>query len=283
MPRVLVTAATGKTGLEVTKLLAARPDATVRAASRDPATLGSNGSEPVRFDWQAPETWEAALDGVDAIYLVRPEIEDAPERVGEFLRAADGVERVVLLSDLGVDAAPPSSWERRVEHAVTGQAIAWTVLRPTSFAQTLIAPEYFLVPIRDYGVVALASGGASTSLVDTRDIAAVAVEGLLGRDHAGRTYALTGPEAMTLAELVAKLSDATGRPISYLDQPIDENLALLFGTETQTFMAGLMRRFMEHLSAGAYDRLTDDVKQVTGREPRSIDAFVEEHVAFWKP
>jgi uncharacterized protein YbjT (DUF2867 family) len=281
MTRVLVTAARGKTGREVAAQLQGRPGAEVRAATRDPGSLEPGSGEPVRFDWEEPGTWRAALDGVRAIYLVRPEIEDAPERIRELLGAADGAERVVLLSDIGAEVAPSTAWDMRVEHAVTERAKAWTILRPSTFAQSLTDEMYYLEPIRA-GAIELSSGGASTSLVDTRDIAAVAVEALLESGHDGKTYALTSAEAITFGELVAKLSDALGRPVTYTDLSIDDNLTLFFGDDTESFMVRVIRNFLERLHAGGYARLTDDVRRVTGREPRSIDAFIEEHAGLWQ-
>jgi uncharacterized protein YbjT (DUF2867 family) len=281
MTGVLVTAARGKTGREVTRLLAARPSVRVRAATRDPATLGSNGGEPVLFDWQDPATWEAALDGVRVIYLVRPEIGDAPERIRELLAAAEGVEHVVLLSELGADALPASTWERRVEDAVTGGPAGWTLIRPSWFHQVLSDESYYLEPIRA-GTIELATGGGPISFVDTRDIAAVAVEALLEPGHAGQAYTLAGPQAFTFGEVAGKLSDTLGRPVGYVDPPIDETVAWFFGDEPDPFLEGMVRGVLERLRAGVYAELSNDVERVCRRAPRSLDAFIDEHAALWQ-
>lgn len=283
MTTVLVTGGRGKTGREVMGMLAGRPDVAVRAGSRDPGTLPADGSEPVRFEWEEPDTWKPAARGAEVAYLVRPEIEDAPERISAFLAAAESVENVVLISEQGAGGLSSSSWERRVEDSVR-QADAWTVLRCSVFHQILIDEDYVLAPIRDEDAFEWPSAGSAISFVDTRDIAEIVVESLLGRDHAGQTYTLTGSEALTFDQVAERLTSALGRPIRYGEQPISDCLAGFFGAGAPpTWLSRYYEGVMERICAGVFAELTDAVEKVCGREPRSIDAFIEEHVAMWRP
>src|SRR6266511_557741 len=130
---ILVTGATGKTGRRLIPRLVARGRA-VRAASRQP------GDGRVAFDWHRPETWARALDGVGVIYLVPPELmEDATPVVAPFLERAHqaGVERVVLLSSLGVEFPdePATSGRHELERLMRESGATWTLVSPGGFAQ----------------------------------------------------------------------------------------------------------------------------------------------------
>jgi uncharacterized protein YbjT (DUF2867 family) len=273
MTTVLVTGGRGKTGREVVRLLAERPDASVRAGSRDPSTLAANGADPVKFEWEDPKTWADALRGVDAVYLVRPEIEEAPELIGAFLEAAEGVEHVALLSEQGADGLPSSSWERRVEEAVSDGAKASTVLRCSVFHQVLGDGDYMLFGIRDEDGFEWPTAGAAIGFIDTRDIADVAIEAMLGRGHDGQTYTLTGPEMLTAA---------LGRPIKHVEQPIDECLAGFFGPDADpSWLSSYYEGVFERICAGVFAEVTDSVEEVIGREPRPIGAYISEHTSLW--
>lgn len=282
MTTVLVTGARGKTGRDVMALLAGRPDISVRAGSRDPSTLPANGGEPVRFDWEQPGTWAAATRGAEAVYLVRPEIEDAPERIGEFLDAADSVKRVVLLSEQGAEGLSPASWERRVEEVVIREADAWTILRCSVFHQILIDDHYLLGSIRDQDKFEWPTAGAAVAFVDTRDIAEVVVKSLLGDEHANQTYTLTGPEAVTFDHVAERLTAVLERPIAYVEQAVPECVDGFFGAGApRSWMSGYYADVMERICAGVFAEVTDAVDKICGREARDLDTFIGEHVALW--
>jgi uncharacterized protein YbjT (DUF2867 family) len=264
MAEILVTGATGKTGRQVALQLAGRPGVDVRPASRP------------GFDWHDPGTWSATVGAASAAYLVRPDLPNAPELIGEFLDAAPGLRRVVLLSEIGAERAAPASWERRVEAAVTERPVAWTILRPTWFMQVLTDPAFYRDGIRDDGVIRLPSGGAAISFVDARDIAAVAVAALTDAAHAGRAYPVTGPEALPVADVAARIAAVAGRPVRHLDPPVADAVA---GTEP--WLAAVLSRVYERVRSGVAGEVTDVVEQVSGRPARTLDAFLGEHRSAW--
>lgn len=261
---ILVTGATGKTGREVAALLGER----ARPVSR---------SSAIRFDWHDETTWAPAVDGTSVVYLVRPDIEDAAERVAAFLDAT-AFEHVVLLSEIGAGAAAEGTSEARVERAVTDRAAAWTILRPTWFQQILTDPAFFLDAIRA-GQLPLPSSGAPLSWVDARDIAAVAVAALTDpAAHAGRAHDITGPAAVSVADVAARLSTALGREVRAVDPPVEDAVA---GYEP--WLADVLRRVYARVADGTAGTLAPDVEQITGRPPRTLDAFIAEHRAAWAP
>ncbi len=272
---VLVTGARGKTGREVVRLLSER-GVPVRAGSRSPGA-GSRFVDAVRFDWENPATWEEAVAGADAIYLMRPDLEDAPERVRELVRQAPEA-HVVLLSEQGAGALRDTSWERRVETAVTGVAAGWTLIRPSWFHQVLTDPRFYLSSIRDEGSLSISSAGATIAFVDARDIAAVVVAALEDREHtAGEAYTVTGPAAMSVAEVAEVVSVVTGRPVRAVDPSPQEAVAGL-----DPWLAEIFGGVLARVRGGVFGEVTDDVLRLTGHPPRAVADFVREHEESWR-
>ncbi|MBU2667858.1 hypothetical protein KOI35_30535 [Actinoplanes bogorensis] len=264
---VLVTGARGKTGREVAAQLL-RSGIAVRAGSSAP-------SAEVRFDWDDPTGWPAATDGVDAIYLVRPDRPDAPELVGALTRLHPGIP-VVLLSEQGADLLPPGHWARRVEDAVTSRASSWTLLRASWFHQVLTDPRFYRDSIRDDSVLSLSTGGGAIAWVDTRDIAAVAVAALAGHgEHAGRAYTLTGPAALDVGTVAKELSSRLGRTIHAEDPEVSG--------DGDPWMAEVLADLRERLVRGDFATVSPAVEQVTGRSPISIEEFIGAHADEWGP
>ena len=271
MTRVLLTGVRGKTGSELARRLVGRPGIEVVGGTRDPRRVARAGVTAVVFDWDDPGTGAAALEGADAVYLVRPDIENAPERIASLLADAPHVP-IVLLSELGAGNLDSSSWVARVERAVTEHARHWTLLRPSWFMQVFTDQRFYRDAIRRDGRFVLPAGGAGISWIDARDIAAVAERALLDSAHAGHVYALTGPEAVDLPATAKLLSSAAGRTVEHDDAPVADVIAGLNGWDAQ-----IAADVYERVRAGAFAAVTDDVTRVTGMPARPLEAFVAEH------
>jgi uncharacterized protein YbjT (DUF2867 family) len=280
MTTVLVTGVRGKTGREVASLLADRDGVSVRGGSRDPSTVTAAGVTPVPFDWAVPDTWTPALAGVDAVYLARPEIEDAPERVATFVEAAGDVETVVLLSEMGAEAMSATSWVRRVDEAFDPRRAAGTILRPTWFSQVLVDERAYRDTIRDDRELALPTSGAGVSFIDTRDIAAVAVEALLDPRHHGQGYTLSGPEAVGLKNVADRIGEATGEPVRYIDPPVSQVIA--DAGELEPWFRDVLTDLYERVRLGGLGKVTDEVQRVSGAAPRRLEEFIVEHSDVWR-
>lgn len=255
MTRTTVLGATGKTGRRVVEQLQAQRHE-VRAASR---------TSQVRFDWTDPATWDDVVRGSEALYLVVGEAR--PDAVAEFLSvaASAGVRRVVLLSARGVEHAPAASPLPSAEAALRASGLNWTVLRPSWFLQNF--DEGLFARQVASGELRLPTGDGRHPFVDTADIAAVAVAALTDERHAGETYELSGPAALTFAELVALLAEASGRPLRYTPLPVpqwvDEAIAAGLPTEVASMFAGLLDR----IAQGHDAHLSDGVRRALDREP----------------
>ncbi|ADB54136.1 NAD(P)H-binding protein [Conexibacter woesei] len=262
---ILVLGATGKTGSRVVSQLR-QHDVEVRAASRNGAT---------RFDWGDEGTWAPALDGAGAAYVVVPEEVDGAERVSAFgaLAAARGVERLVLLSARDW-ANSGGEAELASERAVQGAGTAWTILRPTWFAQNFSEAPWLRDPVLG-GEVVLSTGQGLEPFIDADDIAAVAVAALTEDGHAGETYELSGPRLLTFGDAVAEIAAASGRDVRYVpvDQAAFAAYAAEHGAPPETIE--VLNALYGWIAEGREAHLSDGVQRALGREPRDFSDYVK--------
>jgi len=274
---VLVTAATGTVGRHVVAELG-DADCEVRAATRDPDAARERfdaADAVVAFDFDRPETWGAALTGVDAVFLVRPPVVDTDD-VCAFVDATArvGVERIAYLSTLGADRnrlLPHYRIERRIEAAGVGYAF----LRASFFAQNL--HEVHRRDVLDRDELFVPAGSGATSFVDARDVAAVAARVLVEPGHLHVAYDLTGPEALTYDEVATIFSDVLERPIRYADPSIPAFVRRMRSRGHPLGYVLLMVGIYTTARLGLAERVTDDVERVLGRPPRSIRAYVADY------
>jgi uncharacterized protein YbjT (DUF2867 family) len=265
----LVLGGTGKTGRRVAQRLAER-GLLVR--------IGSRSAEPP-FDWEKPDTWATALDGVSAAYVsYYPDlaIPGAPEAVRSFTELAveSGVQRLVLLSGRGEEEA--QSAEQAVREVGDEAGVEWTIVRCAWFMQNF-DENYLLEPILA-GEVALPSGNVPEPFVDADDIADVAVAALTEDGHAGEIYELTGPRLLTMEEAVSEISRATGRQIRFVPVTLDEFVGAAYGDVPPEFLSFLTYLFGEVLD-GRNAHLTDGVRRALGREPKDFSDYARDVAA----
>ena len=282
MKTVLVTGLRGKTGRQVASALIRRKGVAVHGAGRNVAELNFPGVNISRFDWEDSASWPGALAGVDSIYLVKPKTADPAGTVASFLRLAASVERVVLLSELDAGNRDEATNERKVERVIESLPIVWTILRPNWFMQNFTEPSFYLEAIRDAGELKLPTGGKPTSFIDTRDIGDVAAAALLDTGHAGRSYTLTGPQALTLSEAAGSIGQAAGHHVRYIDPPLDEYLEALSDKGVAKTTVEYYRRIYTCIQNGRTSILSPHVEQVTGHPPRTFSAFVKENKDVWR-
>jgi uncharacterized protein YbjT (DUF2867 family) len=270
--RTLVTGANGTTGRRIAARL---------AELGVPTRLGSRaGTPPV--DWADEGTWAAALEGVRAAYLayypdlVAPEALDRIRGFAE-LAARSGVERLVLLSGRGEEAA------RAAEKAVMDAGTSWTVVRCAFFAQNF-SEKGFEEFIRS-GTVALPAPEVGEPFVDAEDIADVAVAALTEDGHAGQVYELTGPRLLQFSDAVAEIAAATGRPVDYARITGEEFVAGLVEQGVPAEEAHVFAEIFDTVLDGRNAHLTDGVQRALGRSPRDFTAYAAGTAAtgVWTP
>ena len=128
-----------------------------------------------------------------------------------------------------------------------------------------------------------ASGKAKISHVDERDIAAVAVESLTGRAHAGNAYTLTGPEALTYDELANELTKVLARPISHVSLPPSDLKQAMVAEGLPEAIADRMLDLERYFREDQASRVTDNIKQVTGRDPRGFAQYARDYASSLQP
>jgi len=241
----------------------------------------ARGIDAVIIDYNRPEMLRAAFQGCDKLFLLGPNALNQSELEQNAVEAAKavGVQHIVKQSVLGADeeAFSLALVHRPVEKAIESSGLTWTFLRPNSFMQNVVT--YMGETIKAEAAFYSASGEAKISHVDVRDIAAVAVKALTEPTHAGKAYTLTGPEALTYDEIANELSKVLGRPISHISLPPSDlkqgMLAEGMPEEIADRMLDLERYYREDQAS----RITNDINQVTGREPRQFAEFVRETTA----
>ena len=282
MKTVLVTGVRGKTGRQVAAALARRPGMEVRGAGRSVEQLDLHGVRAAPFNWEDQASWPSVLRGVQGIYLVKPKTPDPAATVASFLRMARDADRVVLLSEIGCGGRDETTDERKVEKVIESAPVRWTILRPNWFMQNFTEPNFYLEAIRDAGELEVPAGGQPVSFVDTRDIADAAVSALLDSGHAGRAYTLTGPRALTFAEVAARIGQAAGHRVRHADPPLADYLSALAAQGTATSVIGYYRRIYDHIQKRQTAIISPAIEHVTGHPPRTFSAFIEENKNLWR-
>jgi uncharacterized protein YbjT (DUF2867 family) len=284
---ILVTGATGNAGSQVVRALLERGQP-VRAFVRDPDRargLVGDGAELMPGDFADPVSVQQAFDGVDQVFLSGA---DDPRRVEWETRAIDvaaesGVRRIVKLSSIIAEPGTPVAfwdWHGQVEQHLRKSGVPAVVLRSNAFMSNLVAAAE---PVAQEGRLYAPVGEAKIAMIDPRDVGEAAAAVLTTPGHDGRTYVLTGPEAITYARVAAELSAATDRHVEFVDVP-DE------GAKQKMIQAGLPDLVAERivevfamLRQGAGEEVTTTVERLTGHPPRDFACFARDHARLFAP
>src|SRR3981081_3068658 len=219
VPPVLVTGATGRVGRCVSRVLL---DAGVpvralthryEAAASLPASV-----EVVTGDLTVPESLDAGLRGVSAVFLVWT----APPATAPAVvdRLATYARRVVFLSSphqtphpFFQQPNPMAVLHADIERLIAAAGLESTIIRPGMFASNALL--WWATAIRAGGVVRWPYGAAETEPVDDSDVAAAPARTLYQDGHAGGDYVLTGPESLSQAEQVRIIGGVFGGRITF--------------------------------------------------------------------
>jgi uncharacterized protein YbjT (DUF2867 family) len=276
---ILVTGATGTIGREVVAELR-RLGTPFRIAVRSPEKTAA--ADAVTFDFSRPETFGPALAGVDTVFLLSPPGQNEIEAPLIDATKASGVRRIVRLSVWGAEkeafvfSRPHRAMEKRVE----ASGVAWTFLRPNGFMQNY--RNMHAESIRTRGEFIIPAGASRHSIIDARDVGAVAARTLSEAGHEGKAYALTGPEPLSNAEIAEKISKAIGKPVRYVDMPEPDYKKMMVGFGFPgPFVDGFID-LQRYYRSGAGEAVTPEVERLLGRPPISFDRFARDNAAAWK-
>ncbi|MFP4407022.1 MAG: NmrA family NAD(P)-binding protein [Spirochaetaceae bacterium] len=282
----LVTGATGNVG-EATVRALLKAGRRVRGGVRDPQRLISRFDEAgerleaQHLDFDGSEPDPSLFNDVSALLLVRPpQVGDVETLMFPFLRAAKraGVVRVVLLSLLGAQWLPFVP-HRKLEKEIRRLGFEYTYMRAGFFMQNL--EDVFAHFIRDEGELPVPAGRSVTSFVDARDLGEAAAQLLLADARPPKEVELTGPEAMSYADVARVLTDTLGRNVEYTapKRLRFEERARAAGWD-EAYVTVVSRLFIT-VRLGMARKVTEDLERILGRPPRRLGEYVADQRHLW--
>jgi uncharacterized protein YbjT (DUF2867 family) len=284
---ILVTGAAGLNGSEIVRRLSAKgipSRALVRSLAKAQPLASLPNVEVVEGDMAHPDSLTPAFRGVERAMLIssaNPGMLDVQSTFIDEARKA-GVKHVVKLSGIIPEPDSPFRFARmhaEIEKRLEASGMAYTHLRAGEFM-----PSYFRqVPsIVARGILALPMADARIASVDIGDLAEVAIAVLTTSGHEGKIYPLTGPEALTMTEVAAKLSAATGKSIRYVDVPPEEAKQARLAAGLPPYLAeGLDELFAER-RRGKESKVWPTIEEIFGLQPTSFDKFASRNAAIFR-
>jgi len=299
---LVVTGPTGNVGAEVARLLVERVDqrrlpfGTFRIAAHNPGrvreSLGDSAQDapaaPIAtFDYDDRSTWDAVLEGVDTLFIVfpLPTPRTVNTRMKPFVDAAvaAGCGHIVYLSVPGADqnkVVPHYGVERHIE----ASGANYTFLRSSYFMQNLCRGiSTHGVDIADNGEVFIPAGNGRITFIDSRDVAAVALE--VFEDpaaHANKAYTLTGPERLSFSEVARVLTEVLGYPVSYTAPSLARFWYRLYRRGVPADVIGFMTIVYVLTRTGRNEPLTDELERLLGRAATDFRRFAEDNEWRWR-
>jgi uncharacterized protein YbjT (DUF2867 family) len=284
---ILVTGATGLNGGALVRLLSAKSvpvRALVRDAARATALSSLANVEIVEGDMARPESLSEALRGVDRAMLISSSDSAMLEVQSNFIDAARkaGVKHVVKLSGIMPDTDSPFRFARmhgEIELKLERSGIAFTHLRAGEFMHAYFRQVPAIVAT---GAIFLPMGDARIASIDIGDIAEVAAAALTEPGHEGKVYPLTGPEALTMAEVAEKLSAATGRPIRYVNVAPEEARKAQLARGVPQYTADALAELFAERRRGKESQVSPVIEGIIGRRATSFDDFALRNAAIFR-
>jgi uncharacterized protein YbjT (DUF2867 family) len=284
---ILVTGATGLTGGALVRRLSAA-GVPVRALARSAARAEELAALPqvqvVEGDMARPATLSQALRDVDRAMLISSSDPTMLEVQSNFIDAAAtaGVKHVVKLSGIIADLDSPFRFARmhgEIERRLEASGMAFTHLRAGEFMHayfrqvpSILATGRLLLPMED----------ARIASVDVGDIAAVAAAVLTGSGHEGASYPLTGPQALSMAEVTEKLSAATGNRVVYVNVAPEQATSARLAAGMPPYAADALTELFAERRKGKEAQVSPVVQMILGRPATSFDQFAARHAAVFR-
>jgi uncharacterized protein YbjT (DUF2867 family) len=276
---ILVTGATGSVGRYVVQHLQDR-GAELKVLVRSEERGRALGVPYVVADLSDPATLAPAFAGARRLFLNGPVDEAMVRQQSGAIDAAvaAGVTQIVRVSATGSSTMSDRAinrWHGELDGYVEKSGIPSALLRPTFFTQNLLNSAR---SIRSEGRLYGAFGQGRLAFIDCSDIAACAAVLLTRATPPRGAFALTGREALSFADVAARMSAKLGRPVSYVDRPVADVVAAMTGQGMAPSIADSFGKMMQSFAQGGASAIAPTVKELVGRDPRTVDDFLDDHL-----
>jgi uncharacterized protein YbjT (DUF2867 family) len=276
---ILVTGASGNIGTPLVQQL--------RAVGANFSVLRSKGQADASTRVASYDDVNAltrAFEGVDTLFLLLPLVENKLALAGNAALAAKraGVKYIVRSSGAGADAASTFALPRlqgQIDEVLAATGIATTFIRPAGFMQNFAT---FMAGQVKAGTVYAAHADAAQSLVDARDIGAVAATLLQNpAAHAGKAYTITGGQSLTTQQFVNEIAHVMGKQVNYHAVSFEQAAQAMAGMGMQGWLVELMDSLNRIVAAGYAAGISPDAAQLLSRAPITAKTFAQDHIAAW--
>src|SRR5918995_1813962 len=284
---ILVSGATGTVGSEVVRQLSSSMDVNIKAAARSVEKIKNLEGDKVKtvsIDYNKLESLKEALKNVDKLFLLTPDVPNAHELASNLVNEAKKarVKYIVKQSVMGADGGAEVGTmrlHREAEKIIEESGVPFTFLRPNEFMQNFI--NFHGHSIKNNNAFYLPLENAKVSVVDVRDIAAVAVKALMengDNKYKNKKYLITGPETLSYHQMAELLSNATGKKISYVAISEEEAKAGMKEMGMDNWLINTISELSNYFKKGYASQVSSAVEEVTGKKPISFSQFANNYV-----
>ena len=287
-PVLLVTGASGHLGRRVIELLLEARAGTIIAATRTPEKLADFSAQGVlvrQADFNDPASLSEAFAGVDRLLLISTDVLGEPglrlRQHRAAIKAAQeaGVSHVVYTSLVGPGPDSPVLFapdHYGTETALADSTLDWTVLRNNIYAEILLGS---LGQAMQTGQLFSAAAQGKTAYVTREDCARAAAAALASSFNGRRTLDITGPEALSQADLAALATQIAGKPITYVPLELEQLIQGMVGAGLPQPIAETYASIDTAMAQGQFDVVSKGVEELTGTKPASVIEFLTAQLA----
>ena len=291
---IAVTGASGQLGRLVINALQTEqgvPADQIIALTRHPDSLkelADQGVQVRQADFDDPATLGSAFNGVNRLLLVSTdELAEAGKRLAQHKRAVSAAEQAGVRHILYTSMPKPEGSaitfagdHLGTEQFIAASAMSWTILRNNWYFENLLMETGHIL---ESGQWFTAAGDGRVANIARADLAAAAAVALAKNDYSNRTYTLTGKEALTTAQMATLLSDVSGRSIGVVPITDEQKIAGLEQAGLPPVLAKAFASFDTNTRQGGVAEVTDDFKQLTGRDPMALKDWFNQNRALFTP
>jgi uncharacterized protein YbjT (DUF2867 family) len=283
MEKILVFGATGNTCSILVPALLSKWQM-VRAFVRNEEKaqkLKDAGAEIYVGDLDQGNTIDAALDGIDKVYLCTwngPTAATQGKNILESIKRVGANPFIVRHSAFGTEGSRIIQQINEVDNALQESGLRWTSLKPTFFMQNLMMVTQ---SIQDAGSFYWDWADGKVGMVDIRDIADCAFAALTGNAEEGKEYILTGPESISMHDVAATFSKVLGKEVNYVAVPHEASKEAMMNMDFPEFIVDGYVELSQGFAQGIADTTTSNVEALSGHPARSIEEFTEDFKGYF--